>query len=86
MRPGPALRWAAALQYQDGLVRQLVAGRVRLVQLVQERLKLSGQQDLALHTALSRAGPDHAVRLNNIRSTTQSLALMEVTDSYARVP
>jgi hypothetical protein len=44
----------AALQHQDGLVGELVAGRVGLIQLVQDGLDLSGKQDLPLHTAPSR--------------------------------
>lgn len=46
---------AAAFQNQDGLVHQLVAGRVGLMQPVEEGLDFGGQQDLPLHTARLRA-------------------------------
>ena len=48
---GTALGGPGALQDQDGLVHQLMAHRVGLIQFVEKGLDLGGQQDFPLHTA-----------------------------------
>jgi hypothetical protein len=52
----PALARPVALKDEDGLVHPLMARGVRLIQVIEERLDLGGQQDLPLPGILLSSG------------------------------